>query len=258
MEIQILNGIDGARQANGLAVIIDVFRAFSTACYACSNGAEMIIPVGSVDAARALKRKHPEYILMGERKARKLPGFDYGNSPADIEHVDFTGRTIVHTTHAGTQGLVNATASRQVITGSFTNAEAIVNYVQQQGPERVTLVAMGFEGVHPAEEDTRCAEYLRDRLQGRTPPFQPIRDSLRECDAAAKFFDPLMDWAPERDFDLCVDLNRFSFVLCMAPDQDGRICLRRRDPSMKEDPARDVRPEMQPLKTGGLVVMSQR
>ena len=46
MQIEILHLIEGAKQAHGLVVIIDVFRAFSTACYAVRNGAAEIIPVG--------------------------------------------------------------------------------------------------------------------------------------------------------------------------------------------------------------------
>jgi 2-phosphosulfolactate phosphatase len=51
MDIEILHLIEGARQAKGLTVIIDVFRAFSTACYVIRNGASQIIPVGDVELA---------------------------------------------------------------------------------------------------------------------------------------------------------------------------------------------------------------
>lgn len=45
MEINILQLVEGAKQAKGIVVVIDVFRAFSTAIYAVGNGAEKIIPV---------------------------------------------------------------------------------------------------------------------------------------------------------------------------------------------------------------------
>ena len=45
MHIEVLDLIEGAKQARGLTVIIDVFRAFSTACYVVQNGAREIIPV---------------------------------------------------------------------------------------------------------------------------------------------------------------------------------------------------------------------
>jgi len=77
-----------------LTVVIDVFRAFSTACYAFHCGAEKIIPVGDIDIAYSLKNSHPGYILMGERNEIKMPGFDFGNSPTHILNVDFKGKTI--------------------------------------------------------------------------------------------------------------------------------------------------------------------
>ena len=85
MNIKILQLIEGARKAEGLTVIIDVFRAFSVACYVFNNGAEKIIPVGSLETAYALKEENGEFILMGERKGKILPGFDYGNSPAHVQ-----------------------------------------------------------------------------------------------------------------------------------------------------------------------------
>ena len=48
MEIRILELIEGAKQAKGLTVIIDVLRAFSLECYLYHYGAETVRPVGSV------------------------------------------------------------------------------------------------------------------------------------------------------------------------------------------------------------------
>lgn len=57
MKIRILQLIEGAKKAQGLTVIIDVFRAFSQACYVFNNGVERIIPVGSLETAYGLKEK---------------------------------------------------------------------------------------------------------------------------------------------------------------------------------------------------------
>ena len=70
------------------------------------------MPVGAVDDALAIARSAcPDALLVGERHARRLPGFDAGNSPTEVIALDVAGRTVVHTTHAGTQGLVNATSA---------------------------------------------------------------------------------------------------------------------------------------------------
>ena len=119
MHIEILDLIEGAKQARGLTVIIDVFRAFSTACYVVRNGAREIIPVGDVQIAYRLKEENSDCVLMGERQGEKLPGFDYGNSPTEIEDVDFSGKTVIQTTSAGTQGFANAMDADELVSGSF-------------------------------------------------------------------------------------------------------------------------------------------
>lgn len=225
MKVQILPLLKGARQAEGIAVIIDVFRAFSVASYAFGNGARRIIPVGDTKAAHDLKKSHPEYLLIGERGGRKIPGFDYGNSPAEIEDVDFRGKTLIFATTAGTRGLVHA-AAETVMTGSLVNAEAVVRYLQSRDPDLVSLVPMGSGGTVRSEEDDLCAEYLKSALQGERPAdFIAIRKRLQACPAAQKFFDPSADWAPERDFDLCLQLNRFPFVLCRQKVPDRPMAL---------------------------------
>ena len=48
MKIEILECIEGAKKAEGLTVIIDVFRAFSLEAYLFSKGALRIIHVGQL------------------------------------------------------------------------------------------------------------------------------------------------------------------------------------------------------------------
>jgi 2-phosphosulfolactate phosphatase len=220
-QIEILDFEAGARAARGIAVVIDVFRAFTVACYAFANGAERIIPVADIEEARRLKRDHPEFVTLGERHARKLEGFDFGNSPTHIEHEDFTGRTLVHTTHAGTQGLVNATQADIVITGSLVNAAAICRYIARQTPAQVSLVRMGQDARERCKEDDLCAEMLAARLRGEHFDTGTIRERLRTAPSAQKFFDPEATWAPERDFELCTAADRFDFVLRLTPAGSG-------------------------------------
>ena len=213
MQIRVVDHVAGAQSAQGIAVVIDVFRAFSVAAYAFSRGAATVIPVGAVEDARELKRQHPDWLLIGERHARKLPGFDCGNSPADLEQIDVAGRTLIHTTHAGTQGLTHALHADEVITGALVNAGAIVRYLQARQPAIVTIVRMGHEARENSDEDDICAELLRSRLSGAPMPTDGIRERLRGASSAQKFFDPASDWAPERDFELCTRIDEFDFVL---------------------------------------------
>ena len=226
MKIKVLHLIDGAREAEGLTVIIDVFRAFSVACYAVENGAARIIPVGGLQLAYRLKADNPEYILLGERGGKIQPGFDYGNSPSQILGLDFSEKTVVQTTGAGTQGFANATRADLLVSGSFVNAEAVVSFIRQKAPAQVSLVCMGTRGVEPNPEDTLCGEYIRDRLSGRPVDRRRVIRQLKQAVTARKFLDPSRPWFPRADLELCIDIDRFGFVLVAEPFQEGLLALR--------------------------------
>ena len=70
--------------AGNVAVVIDVLRATSSIATAISSGCRGIIPTGSRDEALALKESHPEALLGGEIRSRKIDGFDLGNSPGTM------------------------------------------------------------------------------------------------------------------------------------------------------------------------------
>ncbi len=224
-----LDFVAGAREARGLAVVIDVFRAFSFACYAFDGGVGAYHPVAGIDEALVLRDAHPGWLLAGERHARQLPGFDFGNSPTQVVDADVRGRTLVHTTHSGTQGLVSATQADEVITGALVNAGAIVRYIEARAPAVVSLVRMGHEARERCAEDDLCAALLRARLEGRPFDVARIREQLRQAPAAKKFFDPEATWAPEPDFDYATDVDRFDFVLRLERDRRGHPALRRID-----------------------------
>jgi 2-phosphosulfolactate phosphatase len=214
LQIDLLDHVAGARAAHGIAVVIDVFRAFTVAPHAFAAGASRVLPVGAVEDALALRDQLAGAVLVGERHARRLPGFDAGNSPTEILALDLRGRTVIHTTHAGTQGLVNATSADEVLTGGFVNLSATCRHILSRGPARVSLVRMGHEARARCEEDDLYAEHLeRMLLGGVAPATEAVRECLRGAPAAQKFFDPACDWAPEPDFEHCTAVDRFDFVL---------------------------------------------
>jgi 2-phosphosulfolactate phosphatase len=213
VQIDVFDHVAGAREARGIAVVIDVFRAFSVAAYAFDAGAARVLPVAEIEDAKALGRRFPGAVLAGERHARRLPGFDIGNSPTEVRALGLQGKVLVHTTHAGTQGLVNATGADEVLTGAFVNISAVCRYIRARAPQRVSLVRMGHEARERCAEDDLYAECLRLLLLGEPAPLGEVRERLRTAPAAAKFFDPACDWAPRDDFEYCTDVDRFDFVL---------------------------------------------
>lgn len=228
MQVHIVQGLEGARQAQGLAVVIDVFRAFTTACFATAAGAQVLAVAGE-DDARRLARDTSGSELMGERDCIPLPGFRFGNSPSLIENEDLAGRTLVFTTSAGTQGLAAAAGAEERITGAFVNAGAVVDYIRARDPQTVTLVALGESGRMPSPEDTMCAIYLKNELEGFPNSFETLARYLTGVPSAEKFHDPAKDYAPLRDLELCLSLDRFPFVLHAEPGPEGSLRLVRRD-----------------------------
>uniref|UniRef100_UPI004056A954 2-phosphosulfolactate phosphatase n=1 Tax=Candidatus Electronema sp. TaxID=2698783 RepID=UPI004056A954 len=233
MKIITTDFIAGAREAEGIAIIIDVFRAFSTACYCLNAGARRLVPVSSIEEALALKERLAGSVLIGERGGRKLDGFDFGNSPTELLHVDLHGKDIIQTTHSGTQGVVNAVQADEVLTGAFVNAIATVRHILSRKPKVVTLVRMGWQAETPTDEDDLCAEYLESLLLGRDFAEDSILPRLKASPCSARFFAPDKPWSPSTDFDLCLRLNRFDFAVAAGLAKDGLLSLRT---TQKEQP----------------------
>ena len=199
-----------------------MFRACSLVAHALAAGAERVLPVAGVDEARARKAAHPDRLLVGERHAKMLPGFDCGNSPTEVLRRPLAGRTLIHTTHAGTQGLVAASrVAERVFTGAFVNAAATVEAVRALQPDEVTLVAMGHEARERCVEDDLCRELLHARLVGEPFDAGDLAARLRPAPAAVKFFDPAADWAPEGDFGLCAALDAVPFAVALGRSVEG-------------------------------------
>ena len=224
MNIEIFHLINGAKQADGLTVIIDVFRAFSMECWLYALRAKEIRPIGSIEDTFAWREKDPGCILVGERQGKKTDGCDLGNSPSSIDPDMIRGKRIIHTTSAGTQGIVSAVHAKEIFTGSFVNAKAIAAYIREKAPEKVSLVCMGKAGLEPAEEDELCAVYLQSLLTGQEMP--DIDQKLQSLSRGGgwHFFDPdRQEIYPEKDFRMCIDRNRFDFVLKIEKDQNGLV-----------------------------------
>lgn len=219
MNIQILQLVEGAKAARGLTVVIDVFRAFSLEAYLFARGAERVIPVGDAALAYQLKRDNPHYLLAGERHGKILDGFDMGNSPSQLLSIDVSGKTVVHTTSAGTQGIANAADADEILGCSLVNARATAEYIRKSNADEVSLVCMGLEALSPTEEDTLCAVYIKNLLEGCPTDLKNEIESLKHT-SGAKFFDP-SQWEvfPHDDFTMCTDVDRFDFVLKLEKNE---------------------------------------
>lgn len=228
MNIKIFHLIEGAKKARGLTVIIDVFRAFSVEAYLLSSGAEKIIPLAEKEEAYRIKKENPSMLLVGERHGEILPGFDIGNSPAAVFKNDIKGKTVIHTTSAGTQGISNAKNADEILGAALVNAKATARYIKEKNPETVSLVCMGNEGVSPNAEDTLCAEYIKSLLLGTPLNMEEELGKLKLSPDSMKFFNPETQHIyPKEDYPLCVDYDKFEFILKYEKNPAGAGFIRK-------------------------------
>ncbi len=209
MHIKKFYGVEQAKEATDFVVMIDVFRAATTAACALSQGAQEIIPVTTKEDAFAFKALHPNTRMMGEDHGIPIPGFDYGNSPFLISSVDLTGITIVHRSTQGTQGLVRATRATTLVFGGFVTAGAICSLIKHVTPETVSFLVLAGVGT----EDDLFADYMIDFLKGKQSDMNGIVKQLRKRYRSSWFFDPEKPEFPEDDFSFCLDTDKYDFVV---------------------------------------------
>ena len=220
MEIRLLSLLEGARRAAGTVVIIDVYRAFTTAAVALQHGAASILLVDTPEAAFKLRREDRGDLCMGEVSGIKVPGFDFGNSPFELSQAGVHGQTLIQSTSAGTRGVVAAGRAEALFAAALVNAEATVHAVLARRPPLVSLVAMGTNGTVRSDEDEQCALYLRNRLRGRRPDPAAVRSLVLSAHDSAKFDDPQRPHFDPRDRDMALQIDIIPFAIRVRAEGD--------------------------------------
>jgi 2-phosphosulfolactate phosphatase len=223
--------LTGAQEAQGVAVVIDVLRAFTCAAFMVHLGAEKIVLRADPEEILKLKREKG-YLAVGEVGGKMVPGFDLGNSPSQIVVAGrdlFAGRTVAQRTSAGVTGAVAAAENSDlVILGGFVTAGAIARYIQRLSPppEVVSLVAMGLAGKQITPDDETCADYVEHLLTGR--PYDPAAalQQVVEHECTQKFLRGDQPHFPPTDPVYCLQRDLFDFVL-VATLEDGQLMARR-------------------------------
>ena len=230
MEIRIDSLLRGAREAEGTVIVIDVFRAFTTAAVAFSRGADKIILVAKVEEALELRQRGVGELCIGEVAGARPEGFDFGNSPYEMSAADVQGRVLIQSTRAGTVGMAEATGAREVYAGSFTTANATVQAIRRRDPPLVTIVAMGAEGKVRSDEDEQCALYLRNLFLGRSPDRDAVRKLVMAGQEAQKYGDPRKPHFHPEDPEMALRIDSFAFAIRVTRE-DGLLVARPEAPN---------------------------
>ena len=213
MQIALASMLAGAERATGTAIIIDVFRAFTTAAVAFSRGAERIVLVAEVDEALELRRAGVGELCMGEVGGMRPEGFDFGNSPYELSQADVDGKRLVQSTRAGTVGVAAARGADRIYATSLVTAEATARVVLRDNPGTVTIVAMGAEAKERTDEDEQCALYIRNLLQGRRPDREAVRSLVLAGAESQKYGDPARPHFRAEDREMALQIDTIPFAI---------------------------------------------
>ena len=227
----------GAKAARGVAVVVDVYRAFTCAPLLFSLGLERSILVADPEEALDMKKKDSGLVLVGEVKGVPIQGFDLGNSPSQILRQPrgfFQARTAVQRTSAGVQGALAALeGADEVLLGSFTLAQAVSHYILSRSPDKVSIVAMGIQLKEKAPEDEWCARFISYLLgAGDYDHNQAMREILFH-QTTQKFLKRDREEFPPEDPLLCLQPNIYDFVLRAAKEGDHVVVRRIRVPETR-------------------------
>ncbi len=222
MLIRRVHGLDAAGQVRGPAIVIDTFRAFTTAAFLLDAGVDRLLLATELDEARALAHDL-DAVLCGEDGGRRPDDFDLGNAPGEVRAAGHRvrGRTVVMRSTAGTRCLVGAhrAGARPLWAASLVVVSATARAVADNA--RLTIVSAGRSGVEPAPEDDVTGDLIVARLEGRPIDPRAVAE-LRDAVTARRL--ATADWAHPDDLDLCLDVDRFPFAM-EARSGDGTIEL---------------------------------
>ncbi|MDQ0898183.1 MULTISPECIES: 2-phosphosulfolactate phosphatase [unclassified Paenibacillus] len=163
MHIEVVANIGEARSDEFLhktVIVVDVLRATSTIITALINGCKAIVPVETVLKAKELFREGD--LLGGERFCKKIPGFDFGNSPLEYTKAAIQGKRIILTTTNGTRGIQKAMKADHVLAGALLNSRACARAAVDFKRDTVILCA-GTQDVFSLE-DGLCAGLILEEL----------------------------------------------------------------------------------------------
>ena len=230
MKVTCASLLEGARNARGVAVVIDVYRAFTCTPLLFSLGIEKSILVATPQEAFDLKQKDRNLLLLGEVEGVPIDGFDLGNSPGEILQKGasfFNGRTVVQRTSAGVQGVLTALdTADEVLPASYALADSTATYLLNKQPENVSIVAMGWSLEVTAPEDEWCARYIAHLLGAGDYDHNVALNEILFHKTTQKFFDIDKPHFPAEDPAVCLQRNCYDFIL-KAMRENDQVVIRR-------------------------------
>jgi len=217
VEIIHATGIDGAREARGIVVVIDVLRSFTVSAYALAGGARECRLVPTVAEALALAARLPGALLSAEENALPVEGIAISNSPTQVSAATLKNRILVQRSSAGTPVVAAVSDGHDIFAASLVVAQATAQACLLREPAALTLVASAD---HP--EDHACARYMEAIIRQQAPDIDQLLEPLRESPRYARVMRGEWPGFPPSDLDLALTPDRFDFAMPVTR-QDGYL-----------------------------------
>jgi len=206
-------------------IIIDLIRATTSITVMLECGATRVFAANTLEQAQQAVQYYPDRLLCGERNALPLPGFDYGNSPAQFSQLDLSGRELILTTTNGSRAFYACPAQSVRLAGCFYNAQAVTAHALALARQRNCNISIvcAAELNYFALDDATCAGYLALQLQRLNPSLE-IHESVLAAAALYHTYPPpgLADYCRSAqsvinvglkdDIDFCMRQNESSSI----------------------------------------------
>ena len=225
MDIIHATGIEGARQARGTVVVIDVLRSFTVSAYALAGGARECVLVPTVDEARALALCMPDALLCAEEQALPVEGIAISNSPTQIRAAELDGRVLIQRSTAGVPVAAAVPEELDMFAASLVVAHATVQACLLRRPAALTLIASAD---YP--EDHACALYMEGIIRNHPPDLDELLRPLRESSRYRRVMSGRWPGFPPTDVELSLMPDRFDFAM-PVDRHDGHLRLTRLGPT---------------------------
>ncbi|MDD6796024.1 MAG: 2-phosphosulfolactate phosphatase family protein [Clostridiaceae bacterium] len=202
-----------------VVVVIDILRATSVITTAIKNGAKSVIPFLTVEEAFEKQKElgKERCVLGGERRAVKIEGFDFSNSPLEYDEEVVKDKHLIITTTNGTRALTSCTTADRIFIGCMINGEAVAEKLVELNKD-VVIVNAGTNGQF-SMDDFICTGFIIDEVIKSTSKLD-LTDIAKTAHIAyedhpniidymkkARHYGVMMGLNLEKDIEYCIQKN---------------------------------------------------
>ena len=200
------------------AVVIDVFRAFTTACHVLEAVPLEYLMTNKCKVVARLGVSRPSALLIGKPEVGNQSKYDIPNSPTLAAQSLVRGRNVIHRSNAGAKGLLQASTHDACLAVCFSNLSASARWLSLHA-ERFEVFPMGHEGEYPSAEDDLCRDALLAKIKEEPFCMIGVKERLK-AGPGRYFFGPENAEYPRADFERCLEVVAVNFPIRAIPCGD--------------------------------------